>query len=144
MPLDVFTDATNVTILGPVSVSKDPLSGLDGNVTVNGAAGISTNGISGGVSALATIATSGTISVAGVRVARCTDAGAVTAVVLATGTLSGQEIAIINENTTGANSITFAASGTSNVANGVSTVISGLTCARLVWDAGTSLWYHAV
>ncbi len=144
MPLDVFSDPVSVTILGPITVSKDPTSGLDGNMTVNGSSGLSVNGISGGVSTLATVATSGTISVAGVRVARCTTAGAVTAVVLATGTASGQEIAVINEVTTGASSITFAASGTSNVANGVSTVISGLTCARLVWDAGTSLWYHAV
>jgi hypothetical protein len=144
MPLDVFTDPVSVTITGPITVSKDPVSGLDGTMTVNGTNGLSVNSISGGVSALATIATSGSISIAGVRVARCTVAGAVTAVTLPTGTLNGQEITIVNENTTAANSITFAASGTSNVANGVSTVVSGLLCARLVWDAGATLWFHSV
>lgn len=90
------------------------------------------------------LATSGTISTTNVGVARVTPAAAVTAVVVGAGAYPGQELTIINESTTGANTITMAVSGTSNVANGVSTVISGLTCAKLVWDSSTSLWYHAV
>lgn len=87
-------------------------------------------------------ASSGTISTAGIGTSRSTPAAAITAVVLAAGTVDGQEVTVVNESTTGANSITFAASGTSNVANGVSTVISGLTCAKLKWRG--SLWYHMV
>lgn len=87
-------------------------------------------------------ASSGTITTAGVGTARSTPAAAITAVVLATGTVNGQEVTVVNESTTGANSITFAASATSNVANGVTTVVSGLTCAKLKWIG--SLWYHMV
>jgi hypothetical protein len=87
-------------------------------------------------------ATSGTITTAGVGVAKSTPAAAVTAIVLQAGTYPGQEVVVINESTTGANTITFAASGTSNVANGVSSVISGLTCSKFVWDG--ALWFHVV
>jgi|SRR5262245_1522673 len=89
-------------------------------------------------------ASSGTIASAGVGVARVAPTAAVTAVVVGTGTVPGEELVIINESTTAANTVTMAASATSNVANGVSTVISGLTCAKLIWDSSTSLWYHAV
>lgn len=138
MPLDVFTNSDNVTILGPVSISTDPVTGQGGNLTVNGTFG------GGQSSSAATIASSGTITTSGVRIARVTDAGAVTAVVLQTGTVAGQELTVINENTTGSNTITMAASGTSNVADGTSTVISGLRCAKFVWDSSTSLWYHTI
>lgn len=138
MPMDVFSNSDSVTILGPVTISQDPNSGSGGNLTVNGTLG------GGQSSSAATIASSGTITTSGVRVARTTVAGAVTAVILQTGSVAGQELTVVNENTTGSNTITMAASGTSNVADGTSTVISGLRCAKFVWDSGTSLWYHTV
>lgn len=88
-------------------------------------------------------ATSGTIATAALDVSRVSPVAAITGVILAAGTASGQNVTVINE-ATGANSVTFAVAGTSNVANGTSTVIAGLTAATFVWDAGTSLWYHRV
>jgi hypothetical protein len=88
----------------------------------------------------AALATSGTIAVAGVGVSRVNPTAAVTAIVLGSGTVIGQKVTVINANATGSNSITFAASATSNVAEGTSTgVISGLRAAEFAWDG--SLWY---
>lgn len=87
------------------------------------------------------LATSGTITTAGVGVSRVTPGSAVTSCVLAAGTVIGQKITVINASTTGANTIAFAASGTSNVADGNTTVISGLRCAEYTWDG--ILWYHS-
>lgn len=117
----------------------DALTVNSGGVTTLGGP-VSTQVQYGGQSALATIATSGTITTSGVRVIRTTVGGAVTSCVLQAGTLAGQEITVINENTTGSNTIGFAASGTSNYASPAA--ISGLTAAKFVWDGGTSLWYR--
>jgi len=68
-----------------------------------------------------------------------TTAGAVTGVILTAGTVDGQEITLIN---TSANSITFAAVGTSNVADGVSAVIAANRSLSLVWSATAAKWYH--
>lgn len=78
------------------------------------------------------IASSGTIAVAGLGTVQVTPTAAVTAVVLGTGIYNGQELSLVN-NAVGTFTITFAASATSNVANGTATVVSGLTCARLKW-----------
>jgi hypothetical protein len=40
------------------------------------------------------------------------------------------------------NAITFAASGTSRVADGTSSSVAALTAARFTWDATSSLWYR--
>ena len=91
------------------------------------------------------LASSGTIATAGLGTTQVTPGSAVTACVLAAGIFSGQEVTVVNASTTGANTITMAASGTSNVADGASTVISGLKCARFKWIGGsTNLWYHSV
>ena len=92
----------------------------------------------------ATVISNGnTIAIANTRYIRVAPAGAVTGLILAAGTSivgePAQEVVIINES---ANSITMAASGTSNVANGVSCVIAANTSRRLVWDAVTTLWYQ--
>lgn len=110
----------------------------NGNLTVGGQ-------IQGGVSASApTVTASGTISTAGIRQARVVaSTTSATALVLQAGTIDGQEITVVNLATTGANSLTFAASGSSNVADGATTVVSGLRCATYRWDKGTSLWYHS-
>ena len=72
---------------------------------------------------------------------RCTAAGATTGNILTAGIAPGQECAIINNS--GSNSITMAASGTSNVADGVSCVIAANSYKRFIWNADTSLWYHS-
>lgn len=86
------------------------------------------------------LATSGTITTTNISAARVAPAGAVTGVILQAGTFGGQEVMVVNEST-GANSITFAASGTSHVADGTSSVIAGLTARTFVYDSSTSLWY---
>jgi hypothetical protein len=59
--------------------------------------------------------------------------------VLDPGTADGQTICIIN---TSPNSITFAAAGTSNVADGVSAVIPALRAMIFTWSATTARWYR--
>jgi hypothetical protein len=88
------------------------------------------------------IANSGTITTAGVGVARVAPGGAVTGIVLQAGTTPGQEVWVVNEST-GANSVTFAASGTSHVSDGAGSAIAGLTARKFVYDTSTSLWYRA-
>jgi len=80
------------------------------------------------------IATSGTINTAGLMFSKVTTAGAVTGVILQAGTQQGQPVIVVN---TSANSITFAAVGTSNVADGVSDVIAANTSARYSWIGAT-------
>jgi hypothetical protein len=62
-----------------------------------------------------------------------------TGVILTPGTADGQTINIIN---TSANSITFAAVGTSNVADGVLAVIPALRAMIFTWVTATSRWYR--
>ena len=86
----------------------------------------------------ATIASAGTITTSGIGLARVTTAGNVTGVILQAGVAPGQELTVVNES---ANTLTMAASGTSNVADGVSDVISAISARSYIWDGGTSLWY---
>jgi hypothetical protein len=55
------------------------------------------------------------------------------------GTIDGQ-IIIVENSAAAANTITMAAAATSNVANGVTTVITGLQLAVFVWNATTARW----
>ena len=68
-----------------------------------------------------------------------TEAAAATGVILTPGVSDGQLLTLIN--TSGANSITFAASGTSNVALGTGASIAALSKLILQWSATQSLWY---
>lgn len=86
----------------------------------------------------AVIATSGTITTSGVGVARVAPTGTVTGIILQSGTNAGQMVHVINES---AFSVTFAASGTSHVAQGTSTVIPANGRLSFCWDSSTSLWY---
>lgn len=86
-----------------------------------------------------TIAASGTINTNYGSV-RVTAAAAVASLVLQPGIKQGQICCIIHEGAA-ANTLTFAASGTSNVADGVSDVITGPSARLFVWDATTALWY---
>lgn len=91
-----------------------------------------------------TLSTGNTITtVATQGVARVTAAAAVTGIILAAGSFSGQSLVVIHEGAA-ANTITFAASGTSNVADGNSDVITGPSARRFIWDSVTALWYKCV
>jgi triosephosphate isomerase len=68
-----------------------------------------------------------------------TTTGAYTGIVLAEGVADGQLLILINAS---ANSITFAASGTSYVADGASCVIAANTAMLFQWSLTNSLWYH--
>jgi hypothetical protein len=93
-------------------------------------------------SSTAPVITNGTtIATATVGTARVAPGGAVTGIILASGTVAGQTCWVINESTA-ANTVTFAVAGTSHVADGATTVIAGLRAAMFVWDSQTSLWYR--
>lgn len=70
---------------------------------------------------------------------RLNPSSAVAGIVMAAGTYTGQRVSLVN---TSAFSVTFAAVGTSNVADGVSAVIAPLTDMTLVWDSVGLKWYH--
>lgn len=85
------------------------------------------------------LVTGGTITTSGVTIARVSPAAAVTGAIMQAGTVAGQSVKVINES---ANTITMAASGTSNTADGTSDIIPALAAREFCWDAGTSLWYR--
>lgn len=87
------------------------------------------------------IGAAGTINPGPNYTTRVAPAAAVAGVILAKGAYPGQECAIINESVA-ASTVTFAAAGTSNVADGVGSVIAGLTAKAFVWDSVTQLWYR--
>lgn len=61
-----------------------------------------------------------------------------TGVILTAGTVDGQFLHLLNVS---ANSLTFAASGTSNVALGASAAIAAGARMSLIWDSTSSMWY---
>lgn len=66
-------------------------------------------------------------------------AGAVTGIIMTAGRFDGETVTLIK---TDAGSATFATSGTSHVADGTGAVLATATRMTLVYDAGSSLWYH--
>lgn len=66
-------------------------------------------------------------------------AGAVTGILMTAGRFDGETVTLIK---TDAGSATFAAVGTSLVADGVSAIIAANTRMTLVYDAGSAKWYH--
>ena len=90
-------------------------------------------------SASVVIATSDTIATAATGTSRVDPAAAVTGIILEAGTQPAQLVVVLNES---AFSVTFAAAGTSNVADGTSSVIAAKRCAMFFWDSSTSLWYR--
>lgn len=62
-----------------------------------------------------------------------------TATILAVGTIDGQVLSLVNVS---ANSITFATTATSHVADGASAIIAANTRMTLIWDNTSSKWYH--
>jgi len=71
-------------------------------------------------------------------VLRCSATGAVTGVIMAAGNDTGENVIIRNESNF---TITFAASGTSNVAGGTGVVIAALSSKLLSWSSANNLWY---
>lgn len=89
-----------------------------------------------------TLASTNTVSVGqNQSVVRVTAAGAVTGIILTAGTQAGQMLCIIHEGSA-ANTLTMAASGTSNVAGGTTVSLAGLAAHLFFWDSITSLWYQ--
>jgi hypothetical protein len=86
------------------------------------------------------VTTGGTISTSNTSCVRVSPAAAVTGMILGAGTVDGQRVTIANE-ATAANTVTFAAAGTSNVADGTSSVIAGLTARSFVWISNSSRWF---
>ncbi len=84
-------------------------------------------------------ATGSTIATDALTVVRVSPTAAVTGVILEPGQYPGKRISVINE-AASANSVTFAASGTSNVAAGTSAVINGQARLDFVWDPGLNPW----
>lgn len=110
-------------------------------ITDNGTISGTNIQIQGGVSATAPATPgAGTIATAGLRVSRVTPAAAITGVILAVGTVDGQEITIQNEGAAGSN-INFATDATSNVSNGLSVFINSGEAMRFVWGATATRWF---
>jgi len=86
------------------------------------------------------IATGNTIPT-NLGVIRVTTAAAASGLILSPGTVQGQLFMLIGESAA-ANTLTFAAVGTSNVGNGVTAVLTPPAAMLFVWDTGTSLWYE--
>lgn len=78
---------------------------------------------------------------AGFSVIRISAAAATTGASLPLGTLNGQLLLIVIT-TAIANTVTFAAAGTSNVAGGASVSLAGLASHLFVWDVVSALWYQ--
>jgi hypothetical protein len=117
---------------------------------INRAAGgvVKSNGTfaDSGVSNAGAIASSPTLAVpaSGVAVGtiRCQPAAPSPASSCLSAVLTASTSPVFDESSA-ANTITFASGGTINVADGTSSVVAGLTARTFVWNAATSLWYPA-
>lgn len=124
--LNVGVNPTNSTV--PYSESGSTCTG-------------SSNQMLAGAGNTATAVSTGSTIPTAFGFVQCTVAAASTGNILTAGTGASQECVILNAS--GANTITMAAAGTSNVADGASCIIGTNTYKRFVWNAATSLWYHA-
>jgi len=138
----------SATFAGPVSIVNDPQSStaaslaVQGGVTLNSGAGNTTIGgilvaqkpIAGGVlgTTAASITGGQTIASTG-RVSRITGTGA-TSVAVATGTVDGQDLTIIN--------LGVAVTLTTNMQ--ATYTLATTAAIGLVWDAGSTAWFHKV
>lgn len=86
------------------------------------------------------LSNNGTLSTMILGSVRVTTAGAVTGAILQSGIQAGQMFTVINQSS---NTITFATSATSHVADGTSDVIAANTARTFIWNAATSLWYRS-
>jgi hypothetical protein len=113
---------------------KWSIESTNGNIATSG-------NVSVGQSATAAaLATGGTITTANIGEARVAPTAAVTGIILQSGTVGGQTVTVVNES---AFTVTFAASATSHVADGVSAIIAANRKMDFTWNSATSLWYHS-
>jgi hypothetical protein len=91
-------------------------------------------------SAAAVVITNGSTINASVGVSRVNPGGNVTGIIMPAGTHPGQKGTIVNES---AFTVTFAAVGTSRVADGTSAIIAANRCMELTWNSATSKWYRS-
>ncbi len=92
--------------------------------------------------ALQTLAGADTLALNGNQgSARVTAAAARTGFIIPAGTKHGQRLAIFIESAA-ANTVTAAAAGTSNIAGGVTVILSGLEMHEFIWNSVTALWYQ--
>ncbi len=120
------------------STKQFDLACATGNIVTNGS-------LSTGQSATAPDpGASGTVATANVGVARVNPSGASRAgCILAVGTQAGQEVWVVNENST--NTISWATEVTSHIAGeaGGTFVLNGKRGQKFVWDSGIALWVKA-
>lgn len=88
----------------------------------------------------AAIGSGATLVIAGLGVVRVAPAAAVTGIIIPPGEFAGQRLTVLNESPA-ADSVTFDVAATSNVANGVTCVIPGLTARQFTWNGATGFWY---
>jgi hypothetical protein len=143
MALQKYSFPASTTISGQVNVADSLDQSAAGSVSVNTATtnsiailpgGSVTNSINAG--SAVTLTTGSTIPTA-THAYRVTAAGNITGLILAPQPGSAL-FRIINES---AFTMTFAASGTSNVASGTSSVVGANSGNTYVYNTGTSLWY---
>lgn len=129
---EVYSDGTNILRRGVES----------NGTTVRLSAALLAGVVSSPVAAVQNLTTGATIALpTGGRTKRLSaSGGAVTGIILPVGTVDGQELILFN--TESANTITFAAAATSNVADGTAAVIGALRALVLVWDATSNRWYR--
>ncbi len=78
---------------------------------------------------------------AGTSIVRLSAAAATTGASLPVGVKDG-DVIIIKISTAAANTVTFAAKATSNVAGGAATSLAGLAAHMFYWDGPDALWYQ--
>jgi hypothetical protein len=93
----------------------------------------------GAYNSAGTVSTGSTVNPNGAAFAPVTAGSACTGLVISGGAADGQVATIANQS---AFSLTFAAAGTSHVADGTADTISALTARTFFWDAESSLWYR--
>lgn len=132
--------ALEVGVVGPQGIPGSPgPSGTNGVNGINGVDGTNGANWSPVESTTSPVLMSGDIIVTGgVTSARVAPTATVTGIILAIGTLPGQQVNVLNE---GSGSVVMAAAGTSHVANGINAVIPPGTHVQFVWSSSTNLWY---
>lgn len=138
--IDTTTEAVSATRLLIVqSVTAANTTVIDADDAPTGLA--LTGGLAGGQSSSAPAITDGsTITTADVLEARIAPAAARTGIIMQAGTFPGQVCLVVNE-AAAANSATMATAATSNVSNGTSCVIAGLTAKGFIWDSSAARWF---
>jgi hypothetical protein len=121
MPFDVLTSPSNIRMLGPISMANDQIGSSPTQAVATGTATI--------------------LIPVGVVSLKLSAAAATTGATLPQGTVDGQ-LLWLTITTAAANTVTFAAAGTSFVAGGAAVSLAGLATHLLRWDAGSSLWFQ--